>query len=126
MPLILYVLGGTFAVLVGLWRVVAWLARVRVITWQRVLVAHLLLALVLVSLLFTPMLYVVPKTVWPPMVPEMTWLQAADWLGEKLPSGESRYSELGFRLWRERPPEFWLTQIPLMILSLPLLSGKKH
>lgn len=101
---------------------IRWAIRSRLLTWQRFIAIHILPGLVLISATITPLLYVMPQTIWPPLAPEMTWPEAVAWLGEEMPSGKYRYTELGFALWRERPPAFWLTQIPLFLLSFPVLA----
>lgn len=100
---------------------IRWAIRKRLLTWQRIGAIHVLPVLLLVSAAFTPLLYVMPQTIWPPLTPEMTWPEAINWLGELMPNGNYRYTELGFALWRERPPAFWLTQIPLFLISFPVL-----
>ncbi|MBS3976632.1 MAG: type IV secretory system conjugative DNA transfer family protein [Syntrophomonadaceae bacterium] len=120
MPLILYVLGGTALVFVLMFRGVAWLFRARALTWQRTLAAMILLVLLAMSHIFTPLIYLYPKTVWPPMAPESTPAEIWDYLGKKQ-GGQYNACIIRDRLWSERGRDWMLTQIPLAILGTPLL-----
>jgi len=98
-----------------------WLVRKKVLTWQRVLVIMVLLGLVLIDLLFSPLLYMLPKTIWPPLTPEMTWADVVAYLTAKTATGQTRYELLAFELWQQRPPGFWLAQLPFILAAFPLL-----
>lgn len=102
--------------------IIRWLFKKQILTWQRFLVTHVLAGLAMLSLLFTATLYMLPKTIWPPLKPEMTWGEVWRYLGDKAPGSQQiNYTVLTFELWKNRPPGFWLTQLPFLLAAFPLL-----
>jgi len=102
--------------------IIRWLFKRQILTWQRFLVIHVLAGLVILSLLLTATLFMLPKTVWPPLKPEMTWAEVWRYLGDRAPGSQQiNYTVLTFELWKNRPPGFWLTQLPFLLAAYPLL-----
>lgn len=119
MPLVLiFVLGGPV-----LWfLIIRWLMRKKILTWQRFLVVHVILSLVLVSFILTPFLYMAPKTIWPPLQPEMTWPDVVNYIAYQAPGDRNpRGWYMTLDLWKTRPPGFWLVQLPFILAAFPLL-----
>jgi len=118
MPLVLAALAGP---LFWFW-LVRWMMRKKILTWQRFLVLHVLLGIALVSFIFTPFIYMAPKTVWPPLQPEMTWADVVNYIAYQAPGDRNpRGWYMTLDLYRTRPPAFWLTQLPFMLAAFPLL-----
>lgn len=119
MPFVLIALSGP--VTFGL--IVVWAIRKRILTLPRVLVPIVLLALALLDFYAIVPLYLMPKTIWPPLKPEMTWAQLVSYIcyqapGDTLP----RWWYLTLDLINNRPLGFWLTQIPFLLAIFPLVS----
>ncbi|KUO52341.1 MAG: hypothetical protein APF76_04715 [Desulfitibacter sp. BRH_c19] len=87
---------------------------------KRILTIPRIIVLLLVPLFFiasfigsVPILYI-PKTILPVLQPEMTWEQVFSYLNSDNPvTGENIWFEMTIKLWKDRPPQFWLSQIPL-------------
>lgn len=100
-----------------------WLVRRRILTWQRFAVVHVLAALAFADFLFTPILYMLPKTIWPPLHPVMTWGQVVEYLGYIAPGDTApRMLHMALDLFKTRPAGFWLTQVPWALAAYPLLA----
>lgn len=116
MPLVLLF----FLSLVAYWLLLRWLVRRRVLTLPRALAAAAILALGLLDFLLTAPLFLLPKTVWPPLAPAMTWPEVVAYLASPAPGGGNQWWRLTVDLFRTRPPGFWLTQIPFLLAAFPL------
>lgn len=101
---------------------IRWLVRMWIITGERIVVICVLPLLAFLDFMFTAPLYVLPKTIWPPFHPTMTWAQVFEWLNYRAP-GDSNIRAWYFTLdlFRIRPPGFWLTQLPFALVVFPLL-----
>ncbi|MCR4419317.1 MAG: hypothetical protein QHH27_06230 [Clostridia bacterium] len=117
MPFVLPFLLWPFALLFLL----VWLVRRKVLTWQRVLVLWPIFAIMIADLALTPVLYLLPKTVWPPLKPAMRYPELLAYLAKPLADGRMRICHMVWDLWREHPPGFWFTQIPWALVAFPLL-----
>lgn len=91
----------------GLFRAVR-RSRLRMVKW---------LVLIWIFAMFITMpMYYLPKTIWPPLQPAMTWRQIFNHLLTKNSEGVYHWAAETGTLWGNRGPVFWLTQIPSLVL----------
>lgn len=89
--------------------------RLRLLKW--------LVLIVLFAMFSTMPLYYLPRTIWPPLKPAMTWKQIFDHLLVKNSAGVYYWAAETGALWGNRGLAFWLTQIPaLALLALWVLK----
>ena len=116
------------AVLV-VWLTYAVLRRVFGVAVARLYLALMPLALVaLADFVLTPVLWLIPHTLWPPLHPAMTWLGMWHYLNT--PAGKvastgvpaTEWWRLAVRLLRTRPEPGWVvTQIPFAVAAYSIL-----
>lgn len=80
-----------------------------------------LVSIILLDLLLTAPLSMLPKTIWPPLRPEMTWKGIITYLIAPASDGGMRWQVLTLDLFRSRPPGFWLIQAFFLAVLLSLL-----
>lgn len=78
------------------------------------------------DLLLTAPIYLLPKTLWPPLQPEMTWTRIASYLISPTSDGVTYWLSLTIDLFQTRPPGFWLIQLSFMLAALLLLFQAWH
>ncbi|MHB1128268.1 MAG: VirD4-like conjugal transfer protein, CD1115 family [Bacillota bacterium] len=99
-----------------------WLFRKQILTWQHYFATAVVSGLFLLDLLLTVPLSLLPRTLWPPLNPEMTWAEIVVYLLSTTPEGGNlRWWDMTRDIFRTRPPAFWLSQITFVLAVLPLL-----
>lgn len=102
------------------WKLNVKLIQKRVITLARVFILFLLIpGLIIADIIATPFIYMFPKTFLPFGTPEMTLDEMVRFLADySMLNGmqQTNHWILAMKLFKERPPEFWLTQIPFIFI----------
>lgn len=102
------------------WRLNVKLIQKKVFTVARAFIAFLLIpGLAIADIIATPFIYMFPKTFLPIGTPEMTLDEMVRFLADySVLNGEQQTNHwiLAMKLFKERPQEFWLIQIPFIFL----------
>jgi len=97
----------------------------KVITIPRLIILFLVLPVfALLDYIGLAFVYMVPKVVWPPIKPAMTVEEAVNYLAAKTLAPGTGYTNhfiITQRLFVEKPPEFWLAQIPFIFILCIIL-----
>ncbi|MBO8169080.1 MAG: hypothetical protein H0Z35_07860 [Thermoanaerobacteraceae bacterium] len=94
-----------------------WLFRHRILTVPRIIVLLLLPVWAFIDFIGIVPVYMAPKTVLPPIQPEMSWEQVFNYLNS-VPPGMDKpvWWTMTIELFAERPAGFWLAQIPFALV----------
>lgn len=102
------------------WKLNVKLIRKRVFTLARAFILFLFIpGAVIADIIATPFIYMFPKTFLPFGTPEMTLDEMVRFLADySVLNGEQQTNHwiLAMKLFKERPSEFWLTQVPFIFL----------
>lgn len=95
----------------------------KIVTIPRLIIIYIVLPVfVLVDIIGTAFVYMIPKFIWPPLKPAMTFEQVVKWLGATVPgTNTTNHWLLTTKLFTERPPGFWLAQIPFIFVLCIIL-----
>jgi type IV secretion system protein VirD4 len=108
---------GIFSLLVFL------AARRKILSFRGTILATILVALLYLDLLLTIPLYMLPKTIWPLLRPEMSWVEIAAYLVSPVPGVSTiRWWYMTAEIFRTRPPGFWLIQVCFLAAALLLMG----
>lgn len=81
---------------------------------------------ILLDLLLIAPLYLLPKTIWPPLRPEMNWKEMITYLFQPGPEGGALWWQLTWELFQKRPLYFWVIQLIILAFAGALLFNVKR
>jgi len=93
----------------------------KILTVPRIIILLFLPVLAFLDFLGILPVYMLPKTIWPPLTPEMTWAEIFNYINTPTPDGKVIWWHKTIELFTERPPGFWLAQLPFMLLFAIIL-----
>jgi type IV secretion system protein VirD4 len=102
-------------------KIIRWCMERKILTIPRIIILLFMPVLAFLDFLGIVPVYMLPKTIWPPLTPEMTWSELFKYLNTPTPDGKVIWWHKTIELFTERPPGFWLAQLPFALLCAVLL-----